>query len=69
MPFFFNLKIIPSCQTLSKALDKFKKKLLTSNSLSKNVKSLWVIYKSKLIQESSGWEPVWFLEMNLLAEK
>ena len=46
-----------------------KKTLLTSNPVSKNVKILWVIDKSWLIQESPGWEPDWFLEMSLLAKK
>ena len=38
MSFRFNLKIIPSCQNLSKTLDMFKKTLPTSNALSKDVK-------------------------------
>ena len=31
MPFYFNFKISPSCQTFSKALDMSEKILLTSN--------------------------------------
>ena len=40
-----------------------KKTLLTSKSLSKDIKMLWVIKNSWLIQESPGWKPDWFLEM------
>ena len=69
MPFCFNLKISRSYQTLSNALDKSKKTLLTSNPLSKEGKILWVINNSWLMQESPGWKPNWFLEMSLLAEK
>ena len=65
----FNLTISPSCQNLSKALDISKKKLLTSNSLSKVVKVSWVIDKTSLMQESPGWKPDWFLDMSLVAEK
>ena len=54
----FNLKISPSCQTLSKPLDMSKKTLLTSNPLSKDVKILWVSDNSSLMQESRGWKPV-----------
>ena len=43
--------------------------LLPPNPLSKDVKTLWVIDRSCLIQESLGWKLRWFLEMNLLAEK
>ena len=60
MPFCFDLEISPSCQTLSKALDMSKKTLLTSNPLSKDVKILWAIDNSWLIQESRGWKPGWF---------
>ena len=63
------MKISPSCQTLSKALDMSKKALLTSNPLSKDVEILWVIDNSWLMQGSLGWKPDWFLEMSLLAEK
>ena len=56
------LKISPSCQTLSKALDMSKKTLLTYNPLSKNVKILWIIDNSWLIQESPDWKPDWFFE-------
>ena len=69
MPFCFNLKISPSYQTLSKALDMSKKTLLTSNPLSKDVKISRVSDNSRLMQESQGWKPDWFLEMRLLAEK
>ena len=60
---FFSLKISPSCQTLSKALDMSKKRLLTSNPLSKVVKISWVIDNSWFMQESPGWKPEWFLEV------
>ena len=43
MPFCFSLKITPSCQTLSKALDMSKKTLLTSSSSSKDLLISWVI--------------------------
>ena len=46
-----------------------KTTLLTSNPLSKDVKILWVIDNSWLMQESPGWKPDWFLELSLLAEK
>ena len=46
-----------------------KKTLLTSNTLSKDVKILWVIDNSWLIQESPGQKPDGLLEMSLLAEK
>ena len=69
MSFCFNLKISPSCQTLSKALDMSKETLLTSDPLSKDVKISWVIDNSWLMQESPGWKPDWFLQMTLLAEK
>ena len=38
MPFCFSLKITPSCQTLSKALDMSKKTLLISSPSSKDLK-------------------------------
>ena len=69
MPFGFNLKIRPSCQTLSKALDMSKKTFVTSNPLSEDVKISWVIFNSWLIQELPGWKPDWFLELSLLEEK
>ena len=65
MPFFFNLKITPSRQTLSKALDMPKETVLTSNPLTKDVKLSWLIDNSWLIQKSSGWKSDWFLEKNL----
>ena len=46
----------------------YKKTLLTSNPLSKNVKILRLIDRW-LIQESPGWILDWFLVMNFLAEK
>ena len=64
MPLCFNLKISPS-----KALYISKETIRTSNPLSKDVKILWVIDNSWLIQETPGWKPDWFLEMSLLAEK
>ena len=69
MLFSFNVEISPSCQTLSKALGRSEKTLLTSNPLSKDVKTLCVIDNIWLIQESLGSKPDWFLEMSLLAEK
>ena len=61
LPFCFNFKISPSCQTLSKALNMSEKILLTSNPLSKDVKVSWLIGNSWLIQESPGWKPDWIL--------
>ena len=46
-----------------------KETLLTYNPLSKDVKILWVIDNSWLIQESREWTPGWFLGMSLLAQK
>ena len=69
MLFYFNSKISPSCQTLSKALDMSKKTLLTSHPLSKDEQISWVIDNSWLMQESPGWQPDWFLEMSLLPVK
>ena len=43
IPFCFNLKISPLCQTLSIALDMSKETFLSSNLLSKYVKTLWII--------------------------
>ena len=40
MLFCFNLKISPSCQTLSKVFDMSNRTVLTSNPLSKEVKTL-----------------------------
>ena len=61
------MKVSLSCQTLSRALDMSKKTLLTFNPLSKDAKISWVIDNSWLIQESPGWKPNWFLEMNLIS--
>ena len=52
MPICFNLRISHLCQTLSKALNMSKKTLLTSSPISNDVKILWVIDNSWLIQES-----------------
>ena len=46
MQFGFNLKISPSCQTLSKTLDMSKKTILTFNPLSKDIELSWVIDSS-----------------------
>ena len=62
---FENKPFMPDLKTL----DMSKKTLLTSNSLSQDVKISWVIDNSWLLQESSGWKSDWFLEMSLLAEK
>ena len=69
MPFCFNLKIIPSCQTLSKALDISKKTLLTSNPSSNDLEILWVIDNNWLILESPCLKPDWFGEIRLLEIK
>lgn len=42
-----------------------KKTLLTLNSLLKDVKILWLIDNSWQIQESLGWKPNWFLEIQI----
>ena len=67
MLFCFNLKIIPLCQILSKALYMSQKLFLTSNPLSKDVKISWVT--DRLIKESPGWKRDWFSKMSLLADK
>ena len=67
MLFCFNLKIIPLCQILSKALYMSQKLFLTSNPLSKDVKIWWVT--DRLIKESPGWKRDWFSKMSLLADK
>ena len=59
----FQFEINPIVPDISKILDMSKKTLLTSKSLSKDIKMLWVIKNSWLIQESPGWKPDWFLEM------
>ena len=63
---FFSLRRKPLCQTLSNALDKFKK---TSNDrLALNaLKILWVIEISWLTQESFGLSPDWILLRRLLS--
>ena len=63
MPLCFNFKASLSYHTFSKALDMSKKALLTSNSLLKDLKILQLIDNSWLIQESLGWKPNWFLEI------
>ena len=62
MPFCFNLKISPSCQTLWKGLDMSEKALITSNSLSKDIKISWIVNNRWLIQKLPGWKPDRFLE-------
>ena len=52
-----------------KALDMPRRRLLTSISLSSDIKILWVIDSSWLIQESPGWKPGWYLDMSLLGKK
>ena len=69
MLFCFNLKIIPLCQILSKALYMSKKLFLTSNPLSKDVKISWVTDNSWLIKESPGWKRDWFSKISLLADE
>ena len=63
MPFYFNLKIIPSCHTLSNAFDISRKTLLTSNPSSSDLYISRVIDKSWLTQESPGLKPDWFCEI------
>ena len=50
MPFCFNLKIIPSCHTLSNDFDITRKTLLTSNTSSNDLYFKCVIGKSWLKQ-------------------
>ena len=59
----FQFESNPILPDISKVLDMSKKTLLTSKSLSKDIKMLCVIKNSWLIQESPGWKPDWFLEM------
>ena len=54
MPFCLNLKIKPSCNTLSNAFDISRKTLLTSNTSSNDLYISCTIDKSWLIQESQG---------------
>ena len=65
IPFCFSLKIIPSCQTLSNDFEISRKAPLTSNHLSKDLYTSWVIDKSSLIQESPHLTPDWFEEIKL----
>ena len=64
MPFCFNLKIIPLCQTLSNAFEISRKMPLTSNPSSKDLHISCVIDKCWLIQESPGLKPDWFEEIS-----
>ena len=54
---------------MNKKLDMPRRRLLTSISLSSDIKILWVIDSSSLIQESPGWKPGWYLDMSLLGKK
>ena len=65
MPLCFSFKASVSYHTFSKALDMSKKTLLTSNSLLKDLKILRLINNSWLIQDSLGWKPNWFLEIQI----
>ena len=65
MPFCFNFKASLSYHTFSKVLDMSKKTLLTSNPLLKDLKILRLIDNSWLIQESLGWKPNWFSEIQI----
>ena len=69
MPFCSSLKITPSCQTLSKALDISKKTLLTSIPSSKDLRISWVIDNSWFIQESPGLKPNWWGVINFFSRK
>ena len=62
MPFFLNLKIIPSRNILSNAFDIPRKTLLTSNPSSNDLYSSRVIEKSWLTHQSLESKPDWFCE-------
>ena len=57
MPFCLSLKIKPSYQTLSNALEISKNKARVSQPSSNDSKMLWVMAKSWFIVESPGLKP------------
>ena len=57
IPFCFNLKMRPSCQTLSNAFDISRKTPLTSNPSSNDLYISWVTAKSRFMQETPGLNP------------
>ena len=65
MPFCFNLKITPLCQTLSNAFEISRKTPLISNPSLKDLYTLWVIDKSWLIHKTPSFRPDWFEEIIL----
>ena len=54
----------PSCQTFSDAFDISRKTPLTSNPLSNDLYTSWVIAKSWFMQESPGLNPDWLGEIS-----
>ena len=57
MPFYFSLKIRPSCHILSKALDISRNTLRTSKPTLNDWWISWVIHKGWLMQESLDLKP------------
>ena len=69
IPFWYSLKISPSCHTLSRALDISMNIPWTLSSISKAVKISWLIERSWLMQVSPGLNTNWFEESRLFSEK
>ena len=69
MPFCFNLKIIPSCYTLSNAFNISRKLLRTSNPSSNDLYISCVIDKSWLTQVSPSLKADWFCKLRLFLIK
>ena len=67
-PFCFNLKINPSCQTLSKTFEISKNIALTSRDgvASKDLCIVSTRSNNWLVVESPGRKPAWFLVIRLL---
>ena len=69
IPFCFDLKMNPLCQTLSNAFDISRKTPLTSNPLSNDLYISWVIAKSWFMQDSLGLIPDWLGETSSFSIK
>ena len=69
MPFCSNFRSRPICQTLSNAIETYKKLPRVSQPSSREWQMLWVIEKSWLTQESLCLKPDWFGDIKFLSEK
>ena len=69
IPFCFNLKMRPSCLTLSSAFDISRKIPPTSNPSSNDLYISWVIAKSWFMQESRDLNLDWLGEMSSFSTK